>query len=393
MPCARASPSPASITARSRPRSSACRARTCGSPLPSARARTAKCATCLSHLGLTVTRLIRVSFGPFQLGELEAGAVEEVPTRTLREQLGDKLISTLRSGFFRAGRADAGADTSAEAGGRTPERRGRSWTSRARPRDRNRKRKTAKRGNRPIMPGARTRKSARPRNCTANFAAPAAKTGLASAGRRDARGTRQRPQRPPGRGRALRSSRRSRDSAARKQPAKPVRRGRRRASGSRLRRAAAAAAGPLMRVVGGRLRGRALAGPKSYAIRPTADRLRESLFNILIHAYGDPISGARVLDLFAGTGALGIEAISRGAQFRAVRRRRRRGARADPRERRRARTRRRHAGFSAATRPSSARRIRSSRFRSPSSIRPTAKISPRRRSIPRAPAAGSRPMR
>src|SRR5262249_40943300 len=46
-----------------------------------------------------------------------------------------------------------------------------------------------------------------------------------------------------------------------------------------------------------------------------ADRLRESLFNILVHAYDDPVQGARVLDLFAGTGALGIEAISRGAAF------------------------------------------------------------------------------
>jgi 16S rRNA (guanine966-N2)-methyltransferase len=70
-----------------------------------------------------------------------------------------------------------------------------------------------------------------------------------------------------------------------------------------------------MRVVGGRLRGRTLAAPKSQAIRPTADRLREALFNILVHAYGDPVSGARVLDLFAGTGALGIEALSRGAPF------------------------------------------------------------------------------
>jgi 16S rRNA (guanine966-N2)-methyltransferase len=70
-----------------------------------------------------------------------------------------------------------------------------------------------------------------------------------------------------------------------------------------------------MRVVGGRLRGRALKGPQSQAIRPTADRLRESLFNILVHAYDDPIDGARVLDLFAGTGALGIEALSRGAAF------------------------------------------------------------------------------
>jgi 16S rRNA (guanine966-N2)-methyltransferase len=70
-----------------------------------------------------------------------------------------------------------------------------------------------------------------------------------------------------------------------------------------------------MRVVGGRLRGRALAGPKSQSIRPTADRLREALFNILRHAYDDPVSAARVLDLFAGTGALGIEALSHGAAF------------------------------------------------------------------------------
>jgi len=70
-----------------------------------------------------------------------------------------------------------------------------------------------------------------------------------------------------------------------------------------------------MRVVGGRLRGRNLAAPSSQAIRPTADRLRESLFNILTHAYGNPIDDARVLDLFAGTGALGIEAVSRGAAF------------------------------------------------------------------------------
>ncbi len=70
-----------------------------------------------------------------------------------------------------------------------------------------------------------------------------------------------------------------------------------------------------MRVVGGRRRGRALAAPKGAAIRPTSDRTRESLFNILAHAYGDPVAGARVLDLFAGTGALGIEALSRGAAF------------------------------------------------------------------------------
>src|SRR5262245_66380891 len=71
-----------------------------------------------------------------------------------------------------------------------------------------------------------------------------------------------------------------------------------------------------MRIVGGRLRGRAIAMPPAGApIRPTADRLREALFNILVHAYDDPVSGARVLDLFAGTGALGLEALSRGAEF------------------------------------------------------------------------------
>lgn len=70
-----------------------------------------------------------------------------------------------------------------------------------------------------------------------------------------------------------------------------------------------------MRVVGGRLRGRNLASPETMAIRPTTDRVRESLFNILAHLDGDPIENARVLDLFSGTGALGIEALSRGARF------------------------------------------------------------------------------
>jgi 16S rRNA (guanine966-N2)-methyltransferase len=70
-----------------------------------------------------------------------------------------------------------------------------------------------------------------------------------------------------------------------------------------------------MRIVAGRLKGRSLAGPKSSAIRPTSDRLRETIFNVLVHGYGDPVTGARVLDLFAGTGAMGLEAISRGAAF------------------------------------------------------------------------------
>ena len=63
------------------------------------------------------------------------------------------------------------------------------------------------------------------------------------------------------------------------------------------------------------MRGRTLQGPGSNAIRPTSDRLRETLFNILAHSYDNPAEGARALDLFAGTGAMGIEALSRGARF------------------------------------------------------------------------------
>lgn len=70
-----------------------------------------------------------------------------------------------------------------------------------------------------------------------------------------------------------------------------------------------------MRVIAGRFKGAALAAPKSQTVRPTSDRLRETIFNILAHAYGDPVSDGRVLDLFAGTGALGIEALSRGARY------------------------------------------------------------------------------
>ena len=69
-----------------------------------------------------------------------------------------------------------------------------------------------------------------------------------------------------------------------------------------------------MRVVGGALRGRAIAEPASRNVRPTGDRVREALFNVLVHAHGDRLQ-TRVMDLFAGTGALGIEALSRGAPF------------------------------------------------------------------------------
>ena len=70
-----------------------------------------------------------------------------------------------------------------------------------------------------------------------------------------------------------------------------------------------------MRVIAGEFRSRRLKTLPGQSLRPTPDRLREALFNILVHAYGDPITDARVLDLFAGTGALGLEASSRGAAF------------------------------------------------------------------------------
>lgn len=69
-----------------------------------------------------------------------------------------------------------------------------------------------------------------------------------------------------------------------------------------------------MRIVGGEFRGRALATPKSSDIRPTIDRTRESLFNIIGHVYPEALDGTRVIDLFAGTGAVGLEAVSRGCK-------------------------------------------------------------------------------
>ena len=68
-----------------------------------------------------------------------------------------------------------------------------------------------------------------------------------------------------------------------------------------------------MRIVAGKFRGKALISPEDDSIRPTADRVRESVFNILASRLDPNFDGFRVLDLFAGTGALGLEALSRGA--------------------------------------------------------------------------------
>lgn len=71
-----------------------------------------------------------------------------------------------------------------------------------------------------------------------------------------------------------------------------------------------------MRIVAGRFKGRPLATPKDHRTRPTSDKVRESVFNLIAHgAEFPPLDGARVIDLFAGTGALGFEALSRGAQY------------------------------------------------------------------------------
>jgi 16S rRNA (guanine966-N2)-methyltransferase len=71
-----------------------------------------------------------------------------------------------------------------------------------------------------------------------------------------------------------------------------------------------------MRITGGRFGGRLLAAPQDFRVRPTSDKVRQAVFNILAHGdFGIGLEGARVVDLFAGTGAMGLEALSRGARY------------------------------------------------------------------------------
>ena len=300
----------------------------------------------LRHLGLQVARLIRVSFGPFQLGEIAEGEVEEVPTRVLRDQLGEKLTKA------------AGADFSAPIVNREEAEPKAKQNKRARTCVRARSREAGRRGE---AEGARKAEGVPNRRKEANSSARgAAKT------------------------RGPRSTNPRRVAAA-----APVADGVDRQPHDRYRKPVPTLRDhAVMRIVGGRLRGRALAAPKTQAIRPTADRLRESLFNILMHAYGDPISGARVLDLFAGTGALGTGGDLARRGLRAVRRRRRGSARAAAPECRGAGLGGDHAHLPPRRDQTRARRIRSSRFRSCSSIRPMGRAWPRRRSRRRARADG-----
>ena len=71
-----------------------------------------------------------------------------------------------------------------------------------------------------------------------------------------------------------------------------------------------------MRIVAGKLKGRAIVAPEGQGTRPTSDRARQAVFNVLEHAaWAEPLQGARIMDVFAGSGALGFEAMSRGAAF------------------------------------------------------------------------------
>ena len=71
-----------------------------------------------------------------------------------------------------------------------------------------------------------------------------------------------------------------------------------------------------MRIVAGGLKGRAIVAPEGQGTRPTSDRARQAVFNVLEHAaWGESLHGMRVIDLYAGSGALGFEAVSRGAGF------------------------------------------------------------------------------
>jgi 16S rRNA (guanine966-N2)-methyltransferase len=71
-----------------------------------------------------------------------------------------------------------------------------------------------------------------------------------------------------------------------------------------------------VRIVAGSLKGRSIVTPEGQGTRPTSDRARQAVFNVLEHAaWAEPLQGMRVMDLFAGSGALGFEAISRGAAF------------------------------------------------------------------------------
>ena len=241
----------------------------------------------LAQLGFQVSRLIRISFGPFQFGGMPEGQhgsadahVARTARRANRRAAGANLAGRRGSetrppkGPPHAirGRSRGGAPALSPRAGRGGERRIReSWRERATRSSRNAWQNCARR------PGPSVSRAATPLP-TAAARIPVTRTRT------------EKPERPAAK-QASRQAAPARRAAARVPPGHADARRRRTVARTRAE------------------------GPKSQAIRPTADRLRESLFNILVHAYGDPVEDARVLDLFAGTGALGIEALSRGAAF------------------------------------------------------------------------------
>ena len=321
----------------------------------------------LGSLGLDVTRLIRISFGPFQLGELAEGHVQELKGKLLRDQLGERLIEESGANF----EADILKPFSNE-----PKRRDRDKPVEAvappRPlRDEPPvrigeggliKRRQRREGTRDDALGKLSTQSERPRKARSRRPtgawrrqSPTAPSPLGKAfgakpfgAGKPARGGKkgereQRPIEPPGTAQgqcldgARRAADRSRQGGDRKGRSRCAQGGAqgvlRQAVGRQavLRQAARRSTGRRPAEGGwpeGAAQGRTrcgssavsfaagrIAAPRSQSIRPTTDRTREAVFNVLAHRFGDPSQGARVLDLFSGTGALGLEALSRGASF------------------------------------------------------------------------------
>ena len=319
--CDAASPSTASAMARSRPQLEREQGANVWLTFAMREGKNREVKNVLGHLGLAVNRLIRVSFGPFQLGDLPEGAVEEVKTRTLRDQLGDRIAALCRRRFLRRPDREREAERLCPAAV-TPRRapkasRAGGWGV---PRRRSREARV-----RPPPPDAGERKRRRARQ-----EAPPRRRALrragAGAGANKARGRR---------------------SAA----------GKRRGADAHRRRTLA------------RPRAR---GADSQAIRPTADRLREvpvQHSRARLRRSGHRRARARSVRRHRRARARGAVA-RRG--LRAVGRRRGGGARAAARQCHGARARRHHPHLPARRHRARAPRIRSSRSRWCFSIRPTA---------------------